>query len=206
MKRIVCFLITIVLLTGCGSANTEIENAKAEVENSVEETESDTTEEVLDESEEEIEVDDGLLAVEVTIPKDLAEDMTQEDADKLADEEGFLSVTLNEDGSITYKMTKKKHGEFLAEMKAELTDFSEYIGTEGYENVSDISANDDLTEFVVYTTSEELNMDESFLSMYFFVAGGMYSTFSGNSVDNIKVVYMNPDTKEVIKEVNSKDQ
>ena len=213
MKKIIYLLMFVIMLTGCGSANSE-NSASSEKKETTVKTESEEIKEIesenIDESEVEetgkIEVDDGLLTVEIEIPKNIAGDMTQEAADALAEEKGFLSVTLNDDGSITYKMTKKRHNELLSEMKNELTDFSDYIGTEGYENVTDISANDDLTEFVVSTRSKELNTDESFLSMYLFVEGGMYSVFSGNELENIKVIYVNPDTKEIIKEVNSKDK
>ena len=213
MKKIIYLLMFVIMLTGCGSANSE-NSASSEKKETTVKTESEEIKEIesenIDESEVEetgkIEVDDGLLTVEIEIPKNIAGDMTQEAADALAEEKGFLSVTLNDDGSITYKMTKKWHNELLSEMKNELTDFSDYIGTEGYENVTDISANDDLTEFVVSTRSKELNTDESFLSMYLFVEGGMYSVFSGNELENIKVIYVNPDTKEIIKEVNSKDK
>ena len=213
MKKIIYLLMFVIMLTGCGSANSE-NSASSEKRETTAKTESEEIKEIesenIDESEVEeagkIEVDDGLLTVEIEIPKNMAGDMTQEAADALAEEKGFLSVTLNDDGSITYKMTKKRHKELLSEMKNELTDFSDYIGTEGYENVTDISVNDDLTEFVVSTRSKELNTDESFLSMYLFVEGGMYSVFSGNELENIKVIYVNPDTKEIIKEVNSKDK
>lgn len=213
MKKIIYLLMFVIMLTGCGSANSE-NSASSEKKETTAKIESEEIKEIesenIDESEVEetgkIEVDDGLLTVEIEIPKNMAGDMTQEAADALVEEKGFLSVTLNDDGSITYKMTKKRHKELLSEMKNELTDFSDYIGTEGYENVTDISANDDLTEFVVSTRSKELNADESFLSMYLFVEGGMYSVFSGNELENIKVIYVNPDTKEIIKEVNSKDK
>ena len=213
MKKIIYLLMFVIMLTGCGIANSE-NSASSEKKETTAKIESEEIKEIesenIDESEVEetgkIEVDDGLLTVEIEIPKNMAGDMTQEAADALVEEKGFLSVTLNDDGSITYKMTKKRHKELLSEMKNELTDFSDYIGTEGYENVTDISANDDLTEFVVSTRSKELNADESFLSMYLFVEGGMYSVFSGNELENIKVIYVNPDTKEIIKEVNSKDK
>lgn len=206
MKRIMCLMMVGVVLTGCGATTTENKTAVAESESIVVETENEAVEEMSEESNATVEVDEGLLTTEIVLPKEWAGDKKQEELDALAKDEGFISVVLNADGSVTYKMTRQRHKEMLSEMKAKMTNFSEYIGTEGYENVTDINANDDLTEFTVSTKSEELSMEESFLSMYFFMAGGMYSTFSNEPIENIKVVYINADTKEIIKEVNSKEE
>ena len=56
-----------------------------------------------------IEVDENLLTVELTIPADFVGETTQEELNQTAKEEGLKSITLNEDGSATYVMTKKKH-------------------------------------------------------------------------------------------------
>ena len=55
-----------------------------------------------------VQVDENLLTVEITVPKEFVEEgTTQETLDaSLAD--GIQSATLNEDGSVTYVMTKKQ--------------------------------------------------------------------------------------------------
>lgn len=79
-------------LAGCGgSSNDAQQNTEGDSEN--EETQS-------------IEVDEGLLNVEIIVPADfLEEGTTQEALDETAKEEGIKSITLNDDGSATYIMS-----------------------------------------------------------------------------------------------------
>lgn len=61
-----------------------------------------------------IEVDKGLLNVEITIPAESAEYYgfnfeSQEEADAYAKEQGFKSATLGDDGSVTIVMSKSQH-------------------------------------------------------------------------------------------------
>lgn len=54
-----------------------------------------------------IETVNGFLTVSITMPKDfVGEDITQEALDEKAGER-YVSARLNEDGSVTYKLTKK---------------------------------------------------------------------------------------------------
>ncbi|MER2027080.1 MAG: hypothetical protein ABS874_07580 [Lachnospiraceae bacterium] len=61
-----------------------------------------------------IDVDKGLLNVEITIPAESAEYYgfnfeSQEEADAYAKEQGFKSATLGDDGSVTIVMSKSQH-------------------------------------------------------------------------------------------------
>lgn len=154
----------------------------------------------------EIEVDENLFDVELTIPADYVGGSTQDDLDNLAKEYGFRSITLNSDGSATYIMTKKQHQELLEEYREQINNsLSEMVGSENYPNFVKIESNDNFTEFIVTTKSAELDMNESFSIMAFYMYGGMYNVFSGESIENISVTFVDESTGEVISVSDSKD-
>lgn len=153
-----------------------------------------------------IEVDEGLFNVELTIPADFIGDQTQEDLDKISEEQGYKSITLNEDGSATYVMTKKQHEVLLDAYRNQINDtIGEMVGSDTYPNITKIEANDNFTEFTITTKSTELDVAESFSVINFYMYGGMYSIFSGEEVDNIAVTFVNADTGEIISTANSND-
>ena len=51
--------------------------------------------------------------LQLDIPAEFVGEQTQEDLNKIAEEYGIKSITLNDDGSATYVMTSKQHEEFL---------------------------------------------------------------------------------------------
>ncbi len=152
------------------------------------------------------ELEKNIFSVELTIPADFTESHTQAEWDNISDEMGYKSITLNPDGSVTYKMTKKQHEEIIEETRNSINSaLQEMIGSEEYPNLTNISTNNDFTEFTVTTTSEELNLAESLSTLVFYLYGGMYNAFSGNAVDNISVTFINANTGSVISQANSKD-
>jgi hypothetical protein len=93
---------------------------------------------------------------------------TQEDLDLIRETEGYKSITLNDDGSATYVMTKKQHETMMTEMAATINDaMKEMAGSDDYPNITEVKANDTFTEFTVTTKSEELDMSESFTYISF---------------------------------------
>lgn len=187
IKKVLLFIVIgsmLVLLTGCSSN----ENITQNIE---------TTE---------IGVDEGILTVEITIPSDFLEGQTQEDLDAIAKEKGYESIKLNSDGSATYKMTKSQHKKMLEEMSDSFNkSFDEMIDSEDYPNFTEIKSNDDFTDFTIKTKSTELDFNESFSVMTFYLCGGIYNAYSGKEVNNVHVQFVNDSTGEVISESNSKD-
>lgn len=152
-----------------------------------------------------IEVEKELFDVTITVPADYLEDATQEDLEANAADIGY-KVTLNDDGSATYTMTKNQHKELMKEFTRNINEsLAEMIGSEDYPSITNISANDDFTEFTVTTKNSEPDMAESFAIMIFYTYSGMYHIFNGTTVDNIHVDYVNADSGEVISSADSKD-
>ena len=216
-KLISLLLITSLALAGCGSSSENTKSTTQENEgNEINETEEPSskpngnTEETNDTSDlndlGEIEVEKELFDVTLTIPADYVGETTQEELDKTAEENGYKSVTLNEDGSATYIMTKSQHKKLLEDIAASLKEtIADMVGSEEYPNFTNIEVNDDFTSYTITTTSTELDMDESFSVMTLYVCSGMYGVFSGTSIDNVHVDFINADSGEIISSSDSAD-
>ena len=213
MKRnLVSIILSVCLifsLTACGSSGApEVADSAPSTEASTVEETSTAEENSLEDLEAigDVNVDENLFSVELTIPADFMDGSTQEELDATAKEKGFKSITLHEDGSATYVMTKAQHKEMMDEMSISINDsLSEMIGSEDYPNISEIVANDDFTKFTVTTSSTELSLTESFSVLSFYMYGGMYNIFNGTPVDNVQVDFVNADSGEIISSANSAD-
>lgn len=179
----------------------------SESQSSAEESTSETSDGMEDlENLGDIEVDKNLFDVVITMPADLVGETTQEELDQQAAESGVHSITLNEDGSATYVMSKEQHKKLLEETRQSIqTSLDAMVGSEDYPNITSIEANDNFTSFTVTTTSTELSLTEAFSVMGFYLYGGVYSIFSGETPDNIHVDFVNADTGEIIESSDSKD-
>ena len=201
MKNRLSVLIAVslaVLMVGCGNEtiSTDIGSSNADSTDSAVEATS-------EESSEGVEVDEGLLTVEITIPASLYEIsdevVTQESLEEeVKGDDGIKSVKLNDDGSVTYKVTKAKQKEMLKEMKANVDDsIQSLIDNEDMSFVS-IEYNDDVTKFDCIMTNNEPNLYESFAVLTLYITGTFYNEFSGADDYDIVVDYINEASGEVI--------
>lgn len=206
-KKLLITLLTLSILTcitACGGKETEDSKITTE-ENTEKATGSGESEDSL-ETLGDIEVDEGIFNVELTIPTEYVGEQTQEDLDEISKEHGFKSIVLNSDGSATYTMTKKQHQDLLEEYRSQINaSLDEMIGSADYPNFTKIEANDNFTTFTITTKSSELDTNESFSIMTFYMYGGLYSVFSGETVDNVSVTFINADTGDIISTANSSD-
>lgn len=210
-KQFLIAMSLMLALTGCSPAKSSTP-ATDETSNEVS---ADTTEESSDENSESdaeemataISVDKGLFNVTLHIPADfIDEETTQEDLDAIAQEEGFKSVTLNEDGSVTYVINKEQHKQLMDEVVSSINDgIADIVRSEDYPDVSSITANDDFTNFTISIDSSEVGLSESMLVLVMYVYGGMYNAYNGTAVDNIHVDFVNADTGEIMESGNSSD-
>ena len=151
-----------------------------------------------------IETENGLFYVSITLPAELvAEDVTQESIDAKAGE-SYTSGKLNDDGSVTYKMTKKQHKamvdgivESIDSSLQEMVDSPDYAFTK-------ITHNGDFTSFDAYLSTEEVGLVEGFMVLGFYMYSGMYSVFTGHEVDNVAVNFYSASGK-LINTANSAD-
>ena len=182
--------------------NTEDQTAASDTANS---SQTAVAEESTAKESEGISVDENLLTVEVTMPAAFFEDETPEEIQASAKEAGFLSCTVNSDGSVTYKMTKGKRTEMLQNYKKEIdSTIQEY--TSGGENApqsfKSIAYNDKVTQFDVRVdrTAYENSWFDSLYAMGLYMLGGYYQILDGVPNDQVDVIvnFIDDATGEVI--------
>lgn len=152
--------------------------------------------------------DEGLFNVTITYPADYMSGTTQDQLDQEVAESdgGIKSATLNEDGTATYIMSKAYHDQILQDMADSITsELNSMVGSEDYPSFTTVEANDDFTVFTVTTTASELDLNEAFSVMGFYMYGGMYGIVAGEQPENIHVDFVNADTGEIIESADSSD-
>lgn len=191
--------------------------ANVEGKSDSEKSAEDETEEVVASSSEEksgIVVEEHLFSVEVTVPGDLftneGEDApTQESLDALAQEEGGdISYTLNEDGSVTCKMSKAQQKEMLDELKQGVDEyFTQCTDPESdnyFASYKEIEYNDDLSEANILVDPALYGGFDAFGGFGIIFYGYYYQAFSGVPEDEIKsVVHFIDADGNVIESVDS---
>lgn len=161
----------------------------------------------------------NLFSVEVTIPAQFYESsesgpLSQDDVDKTVSELSFKSGKLNDDGSVTYKMSKAQHEEFLKSYKDSVdSTISDMLNDENNESLTDITYNDNLTQFTISVDGEKFSMLDMFNALAFYIEGTYYQLFNFIPIDDVdvQVDFINKDTGEVIEtarmsEMNSTEE
>ena len=139
-----------------------------------------------------VQVENGLLYVTVTIPSDLAgEEITQDELDANKGDH-YTSATLNEDGSVTYKMTKKQHKAMVNDLHIQFDKAIEDLINDDTYNIDSVSHNSAYTEFDITLSTESLGLTDSFSVLLFYLYGGICEIFTGKTED-VVVNFYGPD-------------
>lgn len=181
MKKILASLLPLTLLVGSVGCTSSMDTSAETSNKETATTDETNVEQENTESSEFIEVDEGLLTVDLTIPASFLgfgseEELTQEDVDNDVERQGYLDGVLNEDGSATYTMTKLKQRELLNEIKSDFDESIEESISE-YPNVKSVTRNDDLSEITVSVTEEDFA--SSLLAFGFAFYAGFYQSLDG---------------------------
>ncbi|MBQ9976259.1 MAG: hypothetical protein IJP16_07085 [Clostridia bacterium] len=151
---------------------------------------------------ESINVDEGLLFVDVTIPAAFFEDMTEAEIKEEAKEEGYKNCVINEDGSVTYTMTKLQHKEALREYKEEIDENIDDMlnGEDQASSFVSIDYNDTMTKFDIYVDSSLYSDWDSLYALTFYFSGMLYQAIDGVAEEDIdvEVSFIDNETKEVL--------
>ncbi len=192
MKKLLMLFGLSVLLVACGgndASDGEVEEIKPDVEE-VDEREGDLEEETNSDEIEAITVDKGALNVEVTLPAFLFE---EEDIEQLMEEvksEGVGEVIPNEDGSLTYKMSKTTHKEIMQEMEQDLNNTIEEIkNSEEFASIKNVITNKSLSEFTLLVDREAFeNSFDVFATLGLVFSAVFYQLFDGVDPENYEVI------------------
>ena len=195
------FLLITICLSGCGESsggndlntntnNSINRNSSSETHNLISDIISSTEQQINNNS-----------TVEVTIGSFLFEDMTETEIKENAKESGFISCTINEDGSVTYTMTESTRNEKLKEYKEKADETIQGFlnGSDRVESFTKIDYNDNLSCFNIYVDKQKYTMWDNLYVYSFYFIGAFYQNFAGFSSDDIDVLinFIDKDTKDV---------
>lgn len=136
-----------------------------------------------------VDVDKGLFNVEVTLPASFFEGEDMESVAANAEAEGVGEATVNEDGSVTYKMSKSKHTEMMDEMAKSVEESKKEIVDSGdFPSVQAIENNKDYSKFTVSVDREAFeNSLDGFVTMSIGLVGCYYQAFDGTDPEDLHV-------------------
>lgn len=186
-KKITSIILALTLIlsfAGCAQDNTETtddptsSSTQSTSTSETNATEADAVDKIGDMDE--VETDEKLLTVDITLPASFFQDqdMSTFDTEAYVKENGFIAAKVNEDQSLTVTMTKGKHQDLLNEMSASIkTSLAEYVESEDTPYIKEITHNDDFT--VVTMKVDRAAYESAFDMMPFVIAmsAGMYQMF-----------------------------
>jgi len=175
-KLLIAFSATALLLTACGGENEESTNKEKETEEN---------------SGESVDVDKGIFNVDVTLPASFFEGSTEEEIIAEAKENDFKEAVVNEDGSVTYTMSKSKHEELMKEMKESVVStIDDIINSGDYTSIKEISYNKDFTEFDVKVNRQQYEEGfDGFAILGLVMSSAYYGAFDGKSEEELQIVF-----------------
>jgi hypothetical protein len=202
------------VLAGCAGSDSSTEASSASPTSAASsqapapsESPSETTTEDL-EAVGDIEVDNGLLSVTVTVPADLAEGATQADIDKAIADGEMLDGQINDDGSVTYVMSSAQHDAILDGFRASV---DEIVVEEQKTNpglYEEVTYNDEMTEFtVVVADRQRYEQSMSMLGLGLVFGGSFYQIFYGvpEADRNVVIEYVDGATGDVFDTYNARE-
>ncbi|MGM7680992.1 hypothetical protein ACSVDA_02445 [Cytobacillus sp. Hm23] len=205
MKRTLLLSIVIFLTIFASACSQEkASDGKEDVGKEVES--GDNSKDVEKENEtESIEVDKGLLNVEVTLPNSFFEGEDMDSIKAQAKEDGIKDVIQNDDGTITYVMSKSKHKEMMDEIKDSiLMTVEDYKNNGDFPSIKDVLHNDSFSEFTLVVDQENYeNSFDSFAQLGLGMSGMYYQLFNGVDPESydVTIFVKNETTGDVFKTV-----
>lgn len=196
LTRFFTLIFIIMLLAACADHTAETEQDVAQ----------DSEEQSTDE-ESGIEVDKGLLNVEITLPSNFFdEEELASIEENIEQETQEAEVTKNDDGSITVKMSKSDHKKMLEEMKEEfIVAIEDILEDENFVSIQDISYNKDFSNLTMVVSDQETfeNSLDGFATLTLGVGSLLYQAFDGKDLEKDKVTLeiVDESTNETIHEI-----
>jgi len=207
VKKFFIVLSILFFLIGCSPTETQVleevgktDTVKPTITSTPEPTQTKTSAPTEQESEG-VQVDEGLLNVTVTFPASFFEELTDFDPDTYTEEQGFKETVVNEDGSITVTMSKRRHNELVDEMETAINEtFEEIINSDDAPYVQEITASKDYRTVTVVVEKEayESAWDFTPLSIWFSVY--FYQMIKGEDY-HCEVIIEDIETGETLKTV-----
>lgn len=154
-------------------------------------------------------IDKNITTVDMTFPKDLIKDDSDADIqariDQLVADGDIVSGEIGEN-TVTYKVTKKQHKEFVKEAAKVIEDTNQELIDDPDSFVQDIKTNADYTQFDISVTPDAYNeLESGVTTMSFWLATAWYQSVAGMEKTNVKIRYIDSATGDLLNEANSND-
>ena len=140
----------------------------------------------------------------IVIPTMYESVTSQEEADEIAEKNGYESAVLDEDGSLTIVMEEDIYEKMIsAFLESVEKGVQEIIGDGSVSSVRKIEYNEDLSVFTVRVDTDEIGIIERQAAEELVMYGTLYHIYTGNSVDHIQVDFVSEESGEVIESADS---
>lgn len=188
-KKLISILLMLLLLISFAACSNNTVNQNTDSETSV--SEKDTTTNKI--------VDENLLTVDITVPASMFDDENPA-SDELSDdlkEKGFKSAKLNDDGSVTYTMSKSAFSEYKKELKASTEETLNNLSND-YSCIKKVEFNGDFSEININVVKSEYESGMNFLCItQAGFSANIYQAYTNETLkSDIKVI--DQDTNEII--------
>jgi hypothetical protein len=143
-----------------------------------------------------VKVDEGLFDVTITLPSSffIDEDMSKLDLDAYSREQGFRRTVVNGDGSVSITMSRIKHNQMMAEMKASIDrTFDELVREKNTPYIEAISSTDGYSTVTVDVDKAGYGAALDLTPVLVGISAMLYQQFAGT----------HPHCEIIIKDVDS---
>lgn len=206
--------VMVILLAGCTAAQSPASTGAATAQQSVEAAADGQTSSAETAADEEQAADASGTAQDaaaakrelrtIVIPTMYESVTSQEEADKIAEKNGYESAFLEEDGSLTVVMEEEVYEKMIsAFLDSVEKGVKEIIGDGSVSSVKKIEYNEDLSVFTVSVDADEIGIIERQAAEELVMYGTLYHIYTGNSVDHIQVDFVSEESGEVIESADS---
>lgn len=140
----------------------------------------------------------------LTLPAEFFEQQTEEEIKRDADGEQIKDVKINDDGSVTYTLSKERHKEIVDNFKSQIDQSVKDIQNgDDYPSIKKIEMKDDYAVYDIYVDRATFeNSMDMFATITLYIGSSYYQGFSGYG-DQLKVTlnYYDDETKELFQSV-----
>ncbi len=199
MKKLILSVISLILsisLVACSGGTAAVSSSSLQSSDSQSEQSPDSS------SISSVEVDENLITVDITLPASFFENKTEEEIKK-DDDGNYKKITINDDGSVTFTMTKAKHAQLLKNMQEEfLINFSEMVESEDFPYITAIDCSKDFSKVTISVDGvkyKDIFFDVSPLAVGLSIM--MYQSFAGESNATCTIDTVDNQTNEIIDSV-----
>ena len=141
----------------------------------------------------------------MTLPAAFFEGEDMNEVVAKAKEEGYGEAKVNDDGSVTYKMSKSKHKEMMAELATSVEETkTDLVESGDFPSIKSVETNKDYTNFSINVDRAAYeNSFDFFATMSAGMVGSFYQAFNGVKAEDMEVLIevKDADTGEVIDSV-----